>query len=143
LLSFFRPTISTPKIRTFEPVKKILQKTGLVCITLLYCLAIGLYSSVPLNANAAIAKQGNAKESYSHSITAKSFQHTVQTENSLTVCSHTNPVAEKNSYKEFSDANLASEHLLLHTFSQYNFFSNKLLVRLKNTDLIFPFQYFW
>ncbi|MBL7701983.1 MAG: hypothetical protein JNM14_07010 [Ferruginibacter sp.] len=124
-------------------MKKLLQKTGIAGITLLYCLFTGLYSGVAFNANAAIAKQGSSKESYNYSIAAKTFQHTLQTENAVTVCSHHKPVTVKDTYKELSDANLATGHILLHTFSQYNFFSNKLLVRLQNTDLIFPFQYFW
>lgn len=126
------------------PVKRSLQITGLLSTALLYCLVIGLYSGVAFNDTAAFVKQTNTeKESYNHSVAAKSFQHTVQAENSLTVCNHHNPVTVKNTYKEFSAVNLAAEHALLHTFSQYNFFSNKLLVRLQNTDLIFPFHYFW
>jgi len=95
------------------------------------------------NGTAAIAKQGDTKESYSHSVAAKSFQHTVQTENSLSVCSHNNPVTVKNTYKEFLAVNKVTEQLLVRSFLQYSFYSHKLLLRLQNTDLIFPFQYFW
>jgi hypothetical protein len=125
-------------------VKKNLQITGLLSITLLYCLAIGLYSGVGFNGIAAFANQGNAaKESYTHSVAAKSFHHTIQTGNSLTVCNHSNPVTVKNTYKEFSAVNKITEQILVCSFLQYSFYSHKLLVRLQNTDLIFPFQYFW
>jgi len=125
-------------------VKRSLQITGLLSIALLYCLAIGLYSGMAFNRTAAFAKQPNTtKESYGYSVAAKSFQHTVQSENSLTVCSHNNPVTLKNTYKEFSAINKVTEQVLVRTFLQYSFFSHKLLLRLQNTDLIFPFQYFW
>lgn len=113
-------------------------------MTLLYCFATAFCSGMALKGNAIFSHNNSAeKESYSHSISAKSFQHTVQTENSVTVCSHHSPVTVKNTYKEFSGANLAAEHVLVHSFSQYNFYSHKLLVRLQKTDLIFPFHYFW
>jgi hypothetical protein len=125
-------------------VKKSLQITGLISIALLYCFTIGLYSGMAFNGNAAFAKQANAtKETYGYSISAKSFQHTVQTENAVTVCNHNSPVTVKNTFKEFSDVNKVAEQILVHTFSQYSFYSNKLLVRLQNTDIIFPFHYFW
>jgi hypothetical protein len=125
-------------------VKKSLHITGLISIALLYCLCIGLYSGIAFNGNAAFAKQGStAKESYGYSISAKSFQHTVQTENSLTVCNHSNPVTVKNTFKELSAANTVTEQVLVHSFLQYSFYSNKLLARLQNTDIIFPFHYFW
>jgi IMP cyclohydrolase len=125
-------------------VKKSLQITGLISIALLYCLTIGLYSGIAFNGNAAFVKQGSTtKESYSHSVSAKSFQHTVQTENGVTVCNHSNPVTVKNTFKEFSAVNTVTEHILVHTFSHYSFYSDKLLVRLQNTDIIFPFHYFW
>ena len=125
-------------------MKKSLHITGLISIALLYCLSIGLYSGMAFNGNAAFAKQGKAaKESYGYSISANSFQHTVQTENAVTVCNHSNPVTVKNTYKEFSAANTVTEQVLVHSFSQYSFYSHKLLMRLQNTDLIFPFQYFW
>lgn len=121
-----------------------MQITGLISIALLYCLTIGLYSGIAFNGNAAFAKQSStAKESYGYSVSAKSFQHTVQTENGVTVCNHSNPVTVKNTFKEFSAVNTVTEHILVHTFSQYSFYSNKLLARLQNTDIIFPFHYFW
>jgi lipid-binding SYLF domain-containing protein len=127
-----------------HPVKKHLQTTGLISIALLYCLSIGLYSGMAFTGNAAIAKQCDAAdESYGSSISAKSFQHTVQTENSITVCNHSNPVTVKNTHKEFSAVNTVTEKVLVHSFSQYSFYAHKLLIRLQNTNLIFPFQYFW
>lgn len=125
-------------------MKKSLHIAGLISIALLYCFAIGLYSGVAYAGNTALLKQdGNAAEKYSNTVSAKLFQHTVQTENAVTVCSHSHPVTVKNTFKEFSAANKVAELVFVHTFSQYNFFSRKLLVRLENTDLIFPFHYFW
>jgi hypothetical protein len=125
-------------------VKKSLQITGLISMTLLYCFATAFCSGMALRSNDIFSKNNAAeKESYSHSVSAKSFQHTVQTENSVTVCSHHNPVTVKNNYKEFSAVNIAAEHAFVRSFSQYNFYSQKLLTRLQKTDLIFPFHYFW
>lgn len=125
-------------------MKNSLQITGFISIALLYCLCIGLYSGMAFNGIAAFAKKGNqAKESYGHNVSANSFQHTIQTENAITVCSLGNTVTAKNTYKELSAANTATEQVLVHAFSQYSFYSYNLLIRLQNTDLIFPFQYFW
>lgn len=125
-------------------MKKSLQITGLISIALLYCLTVGLYSSMAFNGNAAFAKQAaTTKESYGYSVAAKSFQHTLQTENAVTVCSHSNPVTVKNTFKEFSAANTVTEQVIVHIFSRYSFYSDNLLMRLQNTDIIFPFHYFW
>lgn len=125
-------------------MKKLLHITALTGIALLYCFVIGLYSGAVHAGDVSFSKlDGKATASYAHSVTAKSFQHTVQTENSITLCSHSNPIIVKDSYKEFLAANKAIEHVSGHIFSQYNFFSHKLLVRLQNTDIIFPFHYFW
>ena len=89
-------------------MKKLLHITGLISIALLYCFAIGLYSGAAYAGNTAFSKQaGNATEQYSNTVSAKSFQHTLQTESSITVCNHSNPVTVKNTYKEFSIANKA------------------------------------
>ncbi len=113
-------------------------------MAVLYCFAIGLYSGVAYAGNTAFSKQtGKESAGYSQVVAAKSFQHTVQTENSLTVCTHSNPVSVKNTHNDFSAVNIAAAHVFVHSFSQYNFFAHKLLVRLQNTDLIFPFHYFW
>jgi len=125
-------------------VKKSLRITGLISIALLYCFAIGLYSGVVYAGNGSFLTQdGHAEKKYSNPVFAKHFQHTIQSENAVTVCSYSNPASVKSTWKEFSAANIAAEHVYVHTFSRYNFFSRKLLVRLQNTDLIFPFHYFW
>jgi hypothetical protein len=94
--------------------------------------------------NATFSKQaGEATKSYSHTVSAKSFQHTVQTENSITVCNHNSPVTVKNTYNKFLAINKVTEQLCIHTFLQYSFYSHKLLARLQNTDLNYPFHYFW
>ncbi|MBK8520324.1 MAG: hypothetical protein WAT20_11045 [Ferruginibacter sp.] len=125
-------------------MKKSLQKTGLISMALLYCLAIGLYSGIAFNGNPAFAKQGNeAEKSYGHNVSAKYFLHTIQTRNSFTFGDYSSRVTVKNTYQKFSAANTITEQVLVHTFSQYRFYSHNLLVRLQNTDLIFPFQYFW
>jgi hypothetical protein len=116
----------------------------MISIALLYCFTIGLYSGVAYAGNTTFSKQaGNATEKYSNTVSAKLFQHTVQTENSITVCNHGNPVTVKNTYNKFSAVNKVTEQLSVHTFLQYNFYAHKLLARLLNTDLIFPFHYFW
>jgi hypothetical protein len=125
-------------------LKKTLHITGLLGIALLYCLATALCSGVAYAGNTPFSKQaGNSTEKYSNAVSAKLFQHTLQTENSITVCNHSNPVTVKNTFKDFSAINLATEHIYVRRFLQYNFFSHKLLARLQNTDLIFPFHYFW
>lgn len=125
-------------------VKKSLHIIGLVSIALLYCFAIGLYSGVAYAGNTSLARQVNAaKESYSNSISAKSFHHTVQTENSVSLVNNARPVSVNNTHNEFSAGIKVPEQLFVHTFTQYSFYSQKLLARLQNTDIIFPFHYFW
>ena len=125
-------------------MKKFLHITGLISIALFYSLAIGLYSGVAYAGNGSFSTQdGHAEKKYSNTVAAKLFQHTIQSENAVTVCGHSKPATIKNTCKEFSAINKAAEQVYVHTFLRYNFFSRKLLVRLQNTDLIFPFHYFW
>ena len=125
-------------------VKKSLRIFGLTSISLLYCFVIGMYSGVGSNANAAVAKHSNASgESYAASVSAGTFHHTVQSENSFTAVNHARPFSLKNVYDEYSACLKISEQLFCTSFVQYSFYSHKLLMRVQQTDLIFPFHYFW
>ncbi|MEP7237167.1 MAG: hypothetical protein ABI685_04870 [Ferruginibacter sp.] len=125
-------------------MKKSLHITALISIALLYCFATSLYSGIAFKGNAAFAKQSNAaNERYTADVSAKSFQHTLQTENSVSLVNHPRPAAVNNFHNEFSASIKVTEQLFVHTFLQYSFYSQKLLARLQNTDIIFPFHYFW
>jgi len=125
-------------------VKKSLRNIGLIGISLLYCFVIGIYSGITFNADAAVAKHSKGShESYTAAVSAKSFHHTVQTENSVTAFNHARPVSLKNSFNEYSACIKITEQLFFTGFLQYSFYSHKLLMRVQQTDLIFPFHYFW
>ncbi|MGV3589233.1 MAG: hypothetical protein ACO1OF_19660, partial [Adhaeribacter sp.] len=49
----------------------------------------------------------------------------------------------KNPFKAFLAFVKATEQTNFRIFSQYYFYSQNVLIRLKQTDLIFPFHYFW
>jgi hypothetical protein len=125
-------------------VKKSLRIIGLAGISLLYCFVIGIYSGITFNADAAVIKHSKASdENLTAAVSAKSFHHTVQTENAVTAFSHPKPVSSKNSHNEYSSCTKIAEQLFVTSFLQYNFYSHKLLMRVQQTDLIFPFHYFW
>jgi hypothetical protein len=105
---------------------------------------MSLYSGYAFHSNAALSdfeKSGN--KSYSAVVSSNLFCHTTQLKSSVTVFNHFPSPPLKNSFTELSAYTKVSEELFLHTFLQYSFYAQHLLIRLRQTDIIFPFHYFW
>ncbi len=64
-------------------------------------------------------------------------------ESSVSFCSNIPITIIKNSFKNLSATAKAIEQFFFSTYSQYSFFSQYLLIRLLQTDIVFPFHYFW
>jgi hypothetical protein len=122
-------------------VKKSLRIIGLLNISILYCFVISLYSGHTFGYNPDFSKLTNSKtESYYSVVTANLFCHTTQTESSVNVF----PVTSlKTVAQQFSVCGKITEQLLFNVFSQYRFYSQNVLTRFTQTDIIFPFHYFW
>jgi len=75
-------------------------------------------------------------------VSSKLLCNTVPAERT-TVHYNAPPPSLKNSVSELSACLKTTEQLFFRVFSQYRFYSQQVLVRLQNTDLIFPFHSFW
>ncbi|HEX2683303.1 MAG TPA: hypothetical protein VHL77_05205 [Ferruginibacter sp.] len=124
-------------------MKNALRNTALIGLSVLYCFVTSLYSGVGNNAKAVTASSFNASDSYTAAVSAKCFKHTVQSENSFSIFNHARPVSLKNSHNDFPACIKTTGALVLTRFQQYHFYSQNLLTRVRQTDLIFPFHYFW
>jgi len=125
-------------------VKKALWQFLLVTIAVVYCLVIGLYNSQALAEQLALSGNTDSESQYvSASGSSYQFGHTNQTVSYGTVSGNLPFTPLKNLYKAFLACVKIIEKLYFSFFSQYRFYSQNELIRLKQTDLIFPFHYFW
>lgn len=125
-------------------MKKAFKIFALINVILLYGFAISINSSNPSNASVSFSTATNSQhESYHPDVTPGLFCHTIQEGNSFTGYSHVPSSCFKNSSNTFSACANAAEQLFSGKFSQYIFYSKNILIRLKQTDFIYPFHHFW
>lgn len=125
-------------------MKKAFKIFALINITLLYCFAVSINSSNASNAGVSFSKNTNSQhEGYHPDVTPGLFCHTTQEANSFTGYHHVPSASFKNSSNTFSFCANAAARLFFSKFSQYIFYSNNVLIRLKQTDYIYPFHHFW
>ena len=122
-------------------MKRLFKISVVLCISALYCLAIGLYSG---NANNSYAvSNSNQTEISSSVVSSNLFCHTEQTESLGSVYSHVSRTSVKNSFNQFSACPTIAGKLLFNKYLPYIYRSQTLVIGFSPTDIIFPFHYFW
>jgi len=107
---------------------------------LVYVLSISLYG-VPNHPNKkSLPIAGTSVYSNNSELL---HSHTAQTETTLNNGSQVAPPTVKNTTGGKVTLLKTTQHVLLHAFHQYLFYATSLLLRLVQTDIIFPFHYFW
>ena len=125
-------------------MRRSLKNTGLIIIILLYCLVTSFYSGIAFNSRSAFSNQTTSEnKTYNSNVSPGLFYHTSQIVNSFNLYNNAAPCSLKISVHKFSVWASATERFFFNTISQYNFYTKYLLVRFRQTDIIFPFHYFW
>lgn len=124
-------------------MKRSLKIIAILGVALVYCFAISIYSNA-FNAGSSFS-QLTTSQNQLHKSEASSnlFCHTTQSESSVFASSHISFPSLKNSLSAFAACTNTTEKLFFSAFSQYNFYAQNLLIRLKQTDFIYPFHNFW
>ena len=79
-----------------------------------------------------------------HSIEATNFlSHTADAESLVTSTVHAPTSSVKNPFSGFSIENENEEPSIGKAFSSNKYYLQRLIVRVRHTELIFPFHYFW
>ena len=127
-------------------MKKI---TGILGI--LFCAALGYYSSgsvagnsfVPASGYAADSGQpGTARETWAPSRTADLFCHTTRSGHSIPSFSNILPASQHPAGGFWAVLKLA-ERLFESSYAQYTARSANFPIQFRKADIIFPFHYFW
>lgn len=123
-------------------MKNKIRLISVVVLTAIYCFAIGaVYNTTKqsdFNNNVSFSKERVISE-----LSEKIFCHTYQSESSVN--SYNNPPAP-NIKKQFTGSWATlyiNEQLIESEYSQYLIFTRSILINLRKSDIIFPFQYFW
>lgn len=125
-------------------MKKSLKIIAVSGILLLYCFAISIYSSNAFSSSVFFSPlKTSENQLHKSEVSPKLFCHTAPTESSVFAGSHIPVPSLKNSLSEFAACAKATQKLYLSAISQYNFYAQNLLIRLKQTDFIYPFHHFW
>jgi hypothetical protein len=117
---------------------KILSLVGLIAI---YCSAIGAVNNSLVYSDISINKTSSQEKVISF-LSEKLFLHTSSDSSLKDYNNLPGPDFKKQLTGLFAIIN-ATEHLIGSEFSQYTTFTRSILVNHRNTDIIFPFHYFW
>jgi len=123
-------------------VKKLVKITSILFFVALYCLITGLYrggsSSNPVNS------KSNSSINIQEYFFFESLNTNDQVANNENAVSYSTPITTiKNHTSKFICSLFAIERIILNTFWQYSFDSHFLLIQFFQTDITFPFHYFW
>lgn len=124
-------------------MKKTLKLSFILTTFVLYGFVISLYNGSALTGNSSFLQPDFQSEYYNSSTYSNLLYHTVQSESSTLIFRQTPTQSLKNFYNGFTASLKNIQQLFINTFSQYHFYSKNLLIRLQNTDIIFPFHSFW
>lgn|GEM_PF-1168571 len=123
-------------------MKDSVKHIGALILTAIYCYAVSIAASVPLNTefhNSLNSQQGYNFTATSHNL----LSHTVQSEFSVEIVGiDTTPDTYDNTHNDPTLSN-SKESVLRAEYTQYNNYSVNFLIEQRKTDLLFPYHFFW
>jgi len=122
-------------------MKNKIKIINIVIFIAIYCLVIGLFSNISSLPNYSVFQSSSQESSITVSKTR--FFHTSQTETLVCNCLNFNLPNFKNLHLGIWAFVRANELLFESKYIQYAAFTCAILINLRKTDIIFPFQYFW
>lgn len=109
----------------------------------IYCMVMGLYSYSTVFTPASITTNHTPVTELHEFISSVKIFHTPQSGNIAKVLNnYPSPTFKTSPFKLFLSLGYEA-NLVATKFSSYYFFSHNLMVRFVQTDIIFPFHYFW
>jgi hypothetical protein len=122
-------------------VKKIANIVLLIPVVVLYCFFSGGYSTDRLVPERPVSHSSNEKDHTSIG-SAILFHRATLSENAGTIFNPV-PFSQKNKLSFTWSCRKITELTLSHHYSKYLFFSKNIIEWFRQTDIIFPFHYFW
>lgn len=123
-------------------MKGSIERAGIVLVTAIYCVAMGLVSHTAAASNHRYISS-TEQEKFQDDFSTKLLSQPSQSVNSiLQYNNHSNPTF-KSQVIGFGVLEQTTEYLYQSRFLQYTLFTTNLRINRRKSDLIFPFQYFW
>jgi len=123
-------------------VKKLLNLFSVFIFILIYGFAVGLHGT-NAKQHVQVVKQQAGTEKLQSYISSELFFHTSQYESPVNAVNKLPHPTSKNSPFKLFICSVKTEHVHHIVYALYHFFYINILVRFFETDIIFPFHYFW
>ena len=125
-------------------MKKIVKAATLFHILVLYCFIVSLYTAgISASGIHLQNDRSTSEEGYSPLAGIDLFTHTTKTQNVVNGLSKLPTFSLKNQISDFLAYRKATELFLFNSSSVYLFYARYTADRFPQTDIIFPFHYFW
>ncbi len=125
-------------------VKMTFRLFSFAVVVVIYALVIGINSSNLIARQYVVSSYSSAENhEVSASVASDLLCHTAQTEGSITVANSTVSAPAKNTITTYSAVLQALDDVFFSKYSPFCSFSDQLVLRFSQTDIIFPFHYFW
>ena len=128
-------------------MKQSLKTIGVLQFLLLYSIVIvlnsGFSKTVDTKEHGFGSDKGNYESSFSIDEISDRLYHTNQNENFSGLINITPVPAINNNIDLIFNSSAKEQQIHIATYTAYEFIASKLLLRLRQTDIIFPFHYFW
>lgn len=123
---------------------KVFKNTVSLLIIILYCFIISGYSYNHLKTETAFSKgQSSDQKQYYSLVSDNLFCHTVQSEDSVNFVNNFPTSSPKDYHNYTLSSGKAAGLFISGTFLKYIFCSRNFIIKFRQTDIIFPFHYFW
>lgn len=125
-------------------MKNVVKIPGLLFISILYCYSICITYNNSISSIAFGNEITRESKNFYFSIASNNIlYHTSQSESWSNSYNNYTSAISKNPFNWFFTNKNETEHLLFTIISQFYHHSRNILIRCRNTNIIFPFQYFW
>lgn len=126
-------------------MKKVTNIATLFQMLVLYCFIVSFYSTGILSSGYAYPNDHRSanEERYLPIAGVDLFTHTTKPENVVVSFNSLLSFSLKNSFNDFLASRQATDLFLLNASSKYIFYASNTVERFQQTDIIFPFHYFW
>lgn len=123
-------------------MKRILKILGFIGVSVVCCLVLGIYCGSIITSGSTCAQNTGGESFISESSTVALFSNE-RTESSLNLYNRTHRTNVKNSFNQFTACQVVAVKLFSYGYLPFIYCFSSCFIQFKNTDIIFPFHYFW
>ena len=125
-------------------MRKFLRITGVVTLSLLYCIAAGVASNSSAISHFSLSEEiSDSSEVYFSEVSDNLFCPVTRTESSITTSGEDRAQVNETHFSPVSAVLRLTEQYYFNQFTQYRFYADNLLIHFRKADQIFPFHYHW